>query len=79
MHEMFHQAIRRMIDKKTVDVFTMFNEELNSVKKELTQKSSPLYTSHPKYAGTALRGKMLKRGIERSMMVGDLSSAAVRL
>jgi dynein heavy chain len=59
-----------MIDKKTVDVFAMFNDELNSIKKELTQKSVPLPASHPKFAGQAHWAKMLKKGIERSMMVG---------
>ncbi len=62
-----------MIDKKTVDVFAMFNEELNSVKKELTQKTQTLYASLPRYAGTAAGAKMLKKGLERSMMVCALS------
>jgi len=63
------QAIRRMIDKKTVDVYSMFNDELNAVKKELTLKLVALPASHPKYAGQAHWARMLKRGIERSMMV----------
>ena len=58
-----------MIDKKTVDVYAMFNDELNSIKKELTQKSIALPASHPKFAGQAHWAKMLKKGIERSMMV----------
>ena len=58
-----------MIDKKTVDVYGMFNDELNAIKKELTQKSVPLPASHPKFAGQAHWAKMLKKGIERSMMV----------
>jgi len=58
-----------MIDKKTVDVYTMFIEELNTIKKELTQKLVALPASHPKYAGQAHWARMLKRGIERSMMV----------
>ena len=58
-----------MIDKKTVDVYAMFNEELNAVKRELTQKLAPLPASHPKYSGQCMWAKMLKRGIERSMMV----------
>ena len=64
------QAIRRTLDKKTVDVYTMFNDELNAVKKELTQKSSPLPPQHPKFAGQAHWARMLKKRIERSMMVG---------
>jgi len=63
------QSIRRMIDKKTIDVYAMFNDELNSIKKELTQKLVALPASHPKYAGQAHWARMLKRGIERSMTV----------
>ena len=63
------QAIKRTIDKKTVEVYTMFNEELNAVKKELTQKSIPPSFSHPKFAGQALWARQLKRRIERSMGV----------
>jgi len=58
-----------MIDKKTVDVYAMFNDELNTIKKELTQKLVALPASHPKYAGQAHWARMLKRSIERSMMV----------
>ena len=63
------QSIRRMIDKKTVDVYAMFIDELNTIKKELTQKSVALPASHPKYAGQAHWTRMLKRSIERSMTV----------
>ena len=47
----------------------MFNEELNAVKKELTQKTVPLPPAHPKFAGQAHWARMLKKRIERSMMV----------
>ena len=63
------QAIKRTIDKKTVDVFQMFNDELNAVKKELTQKTTPLPSSHPKFAGQAHWARFLKKRVERSMMV----------
>ena len=66
------QAIRRTIDKKTVEVFNMFNDELNAVKKELTNKSVPLPASHPKFAGQAHWARQLKKRIERSMMVSKL-------
>ena len=58
-----------MIDKKTVDVYAMFNDELNAIRKELTQKLVALPASHPKYAGQAHWARMLRRGIERSMLV----------
>lgn len=68
----FIQAIRRTIDKKNVDVNLMFNDELNAVKKELTNKAKSLIPWHPKFAGQALWARQLKRRIERGMMVSDL-------
>ncbi|XP_052771287.1 dynein axonemal heavy chain 2-like isoform X2 [Mya arenaria] len=73
MHLSGREAIKRTIDKKTVDVYAMFNEELNAVKKELTQKSIPQSPSHPRFAGQALWARQLKRRIERSM--GSLDRA----
>ena len=69
MHLSSREAIRRTLDKKTVEVYQMFNDELNQVKKELTQKTVPLPASHPKFAGQAHWARMLKKRIERSMMV----------
>nr|KAG5688710.1 hypothetical protein BaRGS_029536 [Batillaria attramentaria] len=71
MHLSSREAIRRTIDKKTVDVYTMFNDELNAVKKELTLKAVPRSPSHPKYAGSAHWARMLKRRIEKGMMIID--------
>lgn len=65
------QAIKRAIDKKTVDVYTMFNEELNAVKKELTQKISNMPPNHPRFAGQSLWARLLKKRVERLMMVGS--------
>ncbi len=70
-HCLLLQAIRRTIDKKTVDVYHLFNEELQAVKKELSQKGpKPLTPSHPKFSGVAHWARMLKKRIERGMMVG---------
>ncbi|PVD19154.1 hypothetical protein C0Q70_21718 [Pomacea canaliculata] len=71
MHLSLREAIRRTIDKKTVDVYLLFNEELNAVKKELTLKAVPLIPSHPKYSGAAHWARMLKRRIEKGMMIID--------
>lgn len=57
-----------------MDVYLLFNEELNAVKKELTLKAVPLIPSHPKYSGAAHWARMLKRRIEKGMMVGVLLS-----
>ena len=63
------QAIRRTIDKKTVDVYALFNEELNAVKKEMTKKNQDLGPLLPKYAGQAHWARCLKRRIDRIMEV----------
>ena len=47
----------------------MFNNVLNAVKKELTQRSGPLPPGHPKFSGQAYWARILKKRIERSMMV----------
>jgi len=65
------QPIKRALDKRTVEVYTTFNEELNAVKKELTGKALPLPFNHPKYAGSAQWCRLLKKRIEREMMVLD--------
>ncbi|KAL8578353.1 Dynein heavy chain 2, axonemal [Nucella lapillus] len=69
MHLNSREAVRRTIDKKTVDVYSLFNEELNAVKKELTMKAVPRNPSHPKFSGSAHWARTLKRRIERSMML----------
>ncbi|XP_074657783.1 dynein axonemal heavy chain 2-like [Tubulanus polymorphus] len=71
MHLSSREAIRRSIDKKTVEVYAQFNDELNAVKKELTQKSVPLPFYHPKFSGSAHWARTLKKRIERVMMVLD--------
>jgi len=58
-----------MIDKKTVDVYSMFNNTLNAVKKEMSHKNMILPFDQPKFSGHARWSKMLKASIERSMMV----------
>ena len=52
-----------------MEVYTLFNEELNAVKKELTGKALPLPFNHPKYAGQAQWARLLKKRIEREMSV----------
>ena len=56
----------------------MFNEELNAVKKELTNKSVPLPSAHPKFAGQAHWARQLKKRIERSMMVSYIFKEKTR-
>ncbi|XP_071951094.1 dynein axonemal heavy chain 2-like isoform X2 [Antedon mediterranea] len=70
-HLSAREAIRRTIDKKTVEVYSMFNDELNSVKKELTRKNPQLNSNMPKYGGQAYWARCLRRRIDRSMEVLD--------
>ncbi|BFZ00250.1 hypothetical protein BsWGS_03289 [Bradybaena similaris] len=73
MHLSSREAIRRTIDKKTVDTFNLFNEELNAVKKELSSKDYALTPSHTKYAGSAHWARLLKNRVTRSMNVSKKS------
>lgn len=65
MHLSAREAIRRTIDKKTVEVYQLFMEDLNTVKRDITSKSVILDRMHPHYAGAALWAKGLRRRIER--------------
>ena len=47
----------------------MFNDELNLVKKEFSQRSMPLPFSQPWYAGRATWARALKRRIDTPMKV----------
>ena len=61
------QVIKRTIDHKTVQLYLMFNDELNAVKKEFNKKYPSIPLTRPKYAGLASWGRSLKRRIDRPM------------
>ena len=65
MHLSAREPIRRTLDKKTVDIYNLFMEDLNVVKREITSRAIVLDHMHPQYAGAALWAKGLKRRIER--------------
>lgn len=65
MHLSARESIRRTIDKKTVDVYNLFMDDLNIVKREITSRAIVLDSMHPEYSGAALWAKGLKRRIER--------------
>ena len=65
----FVQAIRRTIDKKTVEVYGLFNEELNLVKKEFNTKTPAVSPFEPRYAGSAQWARALKKRIDYPMEV----------
>ncbi|CAG5134523.1 unnamed protein product, partial [Candidula unifasciata] len=71
MHLSSREAIRRTIDKKTVETFNLFNEELNAVKKELSSKKYALTPSHTKFSGSAHWARLLKNRVTRSMNALD--------
>ena len=56
-----------------MEVYQLFNEELNLVKKEFNTKTVDLPPMYPIYAGSAAWARMLKRRIDRPMNVSSLS------
>ncbi|XP_059156869.1 dynein axonemal heavy chain 2-like isoform X2 [Physella acuta] len=72
MHLSSREAVRRTIDKKTVEVYGLFNDELNAVKRELSTKDHPtLSPSHPKFAGSAHWARLLKNRVQKGMNALD--------
>ena len=63
------QTIKRVIDKQTVELFSMFNKELNLVKKEFSHHSPQLPRSQPRSASVATWARLLKRRIDLPMKV----------
>ncbi|KAK7102408.1 hypothetical protein V1264_020630 [Littorina saxatilis] len=71
MHLNTREAVRRTIDKKTVDMYKLFQEALNAVKTELTNRAIPSYIARPRFAGPASWARTLKHRIERDMFIMD--------
>lgn len=65
VHLSSREAIRRTIDKKTVETYNLFLDELNAVKKEFNQHKPLIPALHPKYAGLAVWARALKKRIDR--------------
>lgn len=65
------QSIKRVLDRRTVDLFSMFGEELNLVKKEFSKHAATLTLSQPSYAGRATWARTLKKRIDIPMKVRD--------
>ncbi|GCB82996.1 hypothetical protein scyTo_0023517, partial [Scyliorhinus torazame] len=61
------ETIKRTIDKKTVEVYILFNEELSWVNKDLNRKAMYLAPQMPHFAGQAHWARSLRRRIDRSM------------
>ena len=67
------QSIKRVVDRRTVDLFVMFNDELNLVKKEFNRQSPSLTPFQPQYAGRATWARSLKKRIDTPMKVHIVS------
>lgn len=63
------QAIKRTFDKKTVDIFMLFNRELSLVNKELSKKSPFLPPHMCHYSGLAHWMRALRRRVDKPMSV----------
>ncbi|XP_064408838.1 dynein axonemal heavy chain 2 [Latimeria chalumnae] len=68
-HLSAREAIKRSIDRKTVDVYTFLNEELNLVNKELSKKQPRMPLLMPYYTGQAYWVRALRYRIERPMEI----------
>ncbi|KAI4898373.1 hypothetical protein NFI96_012388, partial [Prochilodus magdalenae] len=68
-HLTAREAIKRTIDRKTVDVYTLFSKELYLVNKELSRKAFHTPADMPQNAGHAHWARALRRRIERPIEV----------
>ncbi|KAK9398332.1 dynein heavy chain 2 axonemal-like [Crotalus adamanteus] len=66
-HLSSREAIKRTFDKKTVDVFMLFNRELSLVNKELSKKTPFLTPYMCHYSGMAHWMRALRRRVDRPM------------
>ncbi|KAL2079072.1 hypothetical protein ACEWY4_024816 [Coilia grayii] len=66
-HLSAREAIKRTIDRKTVDVYGLFNKELSLVNKELSRKTFYLPVHMPQRAGQAHWARALRRRIDKPM------------
>jgi dynein heavy chain len=73
-HFSVRESIRRELDKKTKDMWFMFTEEVNRVKRLLAAKRPNLTENQPKFSGSAQWAKLLKRRVERPMALLERAS-----
>jgi dynein heavy chain len=67
VHLNSREVIKRTIDHKTVELYHMFNDELNAVKKEFNKKFPSIPLTRSRYSGLAAWARCLKRRIDRPM------------
>jgi dynein heavy chain len=61
------ELIRRVIDKQTVELYAMFTQEINQVKREFSRQAPVVPRSQPHYASLAAWARLLKRRIDTPM------------
>ncbi|CAF1579491.1 unnamed protein product, partial [Adineta steineri] len=68
-HLSSREAIRRTVDKKTVELYNIFKYVLQTIQSIISTSAIPqcLERFHPQYAGSAFWARNLKRRIERMM------------
>ncbi|XP_063305793.1 dynein axonemal heavy chain 2 [Pelobates fuscus] len=66
-HLSAREAIKRTFDKKTVQVYEIFKQELDLVNKELGKKVPPVPRNMCRYAGQAHWARSLRQRIDRAM------------
>eukprot|EP01135_Chromosphaera_perkinsii_P005558 Nk52_evm107s352 gene=Nk52_evmTU107s352 len=66
-------AIKRTVDKKAMEIFTLFNDDLNIVKKDFDylKRNPDLPFNFPKFAGAAMWARFFKARIESPMKTLD--------
>ncbi|XP_072544049.1 dynein axonemal heavy chain 2 [Salminus brasiliensis] len=70
-HLSTREAIKRTLDRKTVDVYSVLSKELYLVNKELSRKAFHTPAHMPQNAGQAHWARALQRRIERQMEVQE--------
>ena len=73
-HFSVRESIRRELDKKTKDMWFMFTEEVNRVKRLLAVKKAHINMNQPRYSGSAQWARLLKRRVERPMQLLERAS-----
>lgn len=68
------QIIRRVIDKQTVELYAMFTNEINQVKREFSHQAPNVPISQPRFASQAIWARLLKRRIDIPMKVTAILS-----
>uniref|UniRef100_T1INB1 Dynein axonemal heavy chain 2 n=1 Tax=Strigamia maritima TaxID=126957 RepID=T1INB1_STRMM len=63
-HFSHRETIKRTIDKKIVQIYTLLNEELNAVRKDFSQKRWATHLGFPYYAGRAYYAYSLRAHID---------------